>query len=212
MAENCPSALFIADSIGLDFLNTRRLRRGQEVEVLADGDSLISWLVQSELLEPKAAERLRRSGSDPERNYIASQARELREWFRRFVDEHMGQVLPAASAVNLAPLNRLLLDDDTRSQVVAKDQSGGGGFWRVSIREWSTLSSLLLPIGDALADVVCHVDFTRIKQCEARNCMLVFADTSRGQGRRWCCMSTCGNRAKQAARRKRSKTLSELMD
>jgi predicted RNA-binding Zn ribbon-like protein len=33
----------------------------------------------------------------------------------------------------------------------------------------------------------------------------MFADHTRGRGRRWCSMAICGNRAKQAAYRSRAK-------
>jgi predicted RNA-binding Zn ribbon-like protein len=33
---------------------------------------------------------------------------------------------------------------------------------------------------------------------------LLFVDTTKGRMRRWCSMAVCGNRAKQAAHRKRS--------
>jgi predicted RNA-binding Zn ribbon-like protein len=34
--------------------------------------------------------------------------------------------------------------------------------------------------------------------------MLLFIDRTRGAARRWCSMAVCGNRAKQAAYRKRA--------
>jgi predicted RNA-binding Zn ribbon-like protein len=36
----------------------------------------------------------------------------------------------------------------------------------------------------------------RIRRCEATNCGLTFADTSRSGRRRWCSMERCGNRTK----------------
>jgi hypothetical protein len=46
----------------------------------------------------------------------------------------------------------------------------------------------------------------RIRICANDTCRWVFYDTSRTARRRWCDMSTCGNRAKQARHRARAKT------
>ena len=45
----------------------------------------------------------------------------------------------------------------------------------------------------------------RIKICDNDRCRWVFYDTSRTGRRRWCDMATCGNRAKAARHRARSK-------
>ena len=67
------------------------------------------------------------------------------------------------------------------------------------------LPALLLPVARSLADLVCTEDFTHVKACEGPECTLLFVDRTRGRGRRWCSMAVCGNRAKQAAHRKRSR-------
>jgi predicted RNA-binding Zn ribbon-like protein len=63
----------------------------------------------------------------------------------------------------------------------------------------------LLPVGEALARLVCDEDFSHVKACEGRACTLLFADHTRGHARRWCSMALCGNRAKQVAHRDRLK-------
>ncbi|MBA2700601.1 MAG: CGNR zinc finger domain-containing protein, partial [Chloroflexi bacterium] len=45
----------------------------------------------------------------------------------------------------------------------------------------------------------------RIRICDNDRCRWVFYDTSRTGRRRWCDMATCGNRAKAARHRARSK-------
>jgi len=49
----------------------------------------------------------------------------------------------------------------------------------------------------------------RLKRCEGSRCALLFVDTSRSGHRRWCSMERCGNRAKVAAHRRRTKESSE---
>jgi predicted RNA-binding Zn ribbon-like protein len=46
---------------------------------------------------------------------------------------------------------------------------------------------------------------TRIRECASPECALLFVDTSRPGGRRWCSMEACGNRAKTATYRARHK-------
>jgi hypothetical protein len=79
------------------------------------------------------------------------------------------------------------------------------------MRRWRSPESLLLPIGEALAQFVCEEDFANVKACEGHSCTLMFADHTRRRARRWCSMAICGNRAKQAAhlnrRRKKHRQL-----
>jgi predicted RNA-binding Zn ribbon-like protein len=61
--------------------------------------------------------------------------------------------------------------------------------------------------GEAMAKFACEEDFANVKACEGHSCTLIFADHTRRRARRWCSMAICGNRAKQAAHRKRLKTM-----
>ncbi|WP_187776449.1 CGNR zinc finger domain-containing protein [Antrihabitans cavernicola] len=45
----------------------------------------------------------------------------------------------------------------------------------------------------------------RLKRCAADDCAILFVDTSRPGGRRWCAMSRCGNRDKVRNRRRLEK-------
>jgi predicted RNA-binding Zn ribbon-like protein len=44
----------------------------------------------------------------------------------------------------------------------------------------------------------------RLRECAAPDCALLFVDTSRPAGRRWCSMELCGSRSKARAYRSRS--------
>jgi predicted RNA-binding Zn ribbon-like protein len=74
------------------------------------------------------------------------------------------------------------------------------------MRRWETPDTLLLPLARAMADLVCEEDFSRVKACEGTACTLFFIDRTRAQARRWCTMAVCGNRAKQAAHRRREQS------
>jgi predicted RNA-binding Zn ribbon-like protein len=44
---------------------------------------------------------------------------------------------------------------------------------------------------------------TRVRECAAEDCALLFVDASRPGRRRWCSMEGCGNRAKTTSYRRR---------
>jgi len=67
-------------------------------------------------------------------------------------------------------------------------------------------SETLLPIAQAMAELVCSEDFGNVRACEGSGCELLFLDRTRGRARRWCRMTACGNRAKQATRRSSQET------
>jgi len=46
---------------------------------------------------------------------------------------------------------------------------------------------------------------SRLRQCEAESCAVLFLDESRKGERRWCSMASCGNRAKVRSFRQRSR-------
>ena len=72
-----------------------------------------------------------------------------------------------------------------------------------------------IPIDDALARLTepFVTELTeghpeRIKICASDTCEWIFYDSSRTSRRRWCDMATCGNRAKAARHRARTRAIS----
>ena len=200
-----PPAIFIGDAPALDFLNSIATPADTPVEWIDNGDGLLGWLKQAELVPGDVLAHFRRRSLPGELDGVAAQARTLREWFRGFVRAHQGRPLEAKHLRELDPLKRLLERDELFSQIVARRDSAAAPFEYQRARRWRSPESLLLPIGDVLARFVCEEDFTQVKSCEGPTCTLLFADHTRGRGRRWCSMSVCGNRAKVAAHRSRSK-------
>jgi len=205
VADSRLRAMFIADALALDFLNSVATPVDELVDWIDDGGGLLEWLEQARLVPPAALERLRARAMPGELDSVAAQARSLREWFRAFVDAHKGRPLTADDLGELGPLNRLLERDEGFCQLVTREHDGHGAIEVRAMRRWRSPESLLLPIGEALAKFVCEEDFSNVKECEGPTCTLLFADHTRGRARRWCSMSVCGNRAKQAAHRARRK-------
>jgi predicted RNA-binding Zn ribbon-like protein len=211
MTEKRSGPIFIADATGLDFLNSLATPVDTQVEWIGTGEDLLSWLLQAGLVPREAIADLRRTAVPGEFDTVAAQARKLREWFRGFVKAHMGRPLKPRVLRELEPLNRVLMRDEEFGQVVARKRAGRAGddespssglAWRAQ-RRWRSPDALLFPIAKAMARLVCEEDFQQVKACEGHRCTLMFVDRTRGRARRWCSMSVCGNRAKQAAHRGR---------
>ena len=199
-------AIFIADSLGLDFLNSIATPVDTPVDWIDDGDGLLRWLAQAQLVPPDVLDELKARAMPGELDKVADQARALREWFRGFVRKHMGQPLTSKALRELEPLNRLLERDEAFSRIVAHRHGDGDRLELQEMRRWRSPEALLLPIGEALGRFVCDENFSDVKACEGQSCTLMFADHTRGRARRWCNMAICGNRAKQAAHRNRLKS------
>jgi len=198
-------AIFIADSLGLDFLNSIATPVDTPIDWLNSGDGLLKWLAQAKLVPADVLDELKARAMPGELDKVADQARALREWFRGFARKHMGRPLTTRALQELGPLNRLLERDEAFSQI-SRHHDGDGGHLQLRVmRRWRSPESLLLPIGEALAKFVCEENFANVKACEGHACTLVFADRTRRRARRWCSMAICGNRAKQAAHRSRLK-------
>lgn len=210
MTVTRPPPIFIADNVGLDFLNTIAVPVDIKVEWLTSGEDFLAWLRQAGLVPANVLDALRSRAVPGELDAVAAQARALRDWFKLFVYKHMGRRLPPNAWRQLEHLNQLLRRDDEFGQIVARDRRGqeseatSGLAWRPQ-RRWHSPESLLLPLARSLADLVCTEDFTDVKACEGPSCTLLFIDRTRGRARRWCSMAICGNRAKQAAHRKRAR-------
>ena len=204
--SNRPPAMFVADSLGLDFLNSIATPVDVPVDSIDGGDGLVDWLGQAKLVTAEELEALASRARPGELDAVADQARALREWFRTFVRKHAGRPLGAEALGELGPLNSLLARDEVFSQIEPAPDDAEHGLALRTTRRWRSPEALLLPVGEAMARFVCEEDFSNVKACEGHNCTMMFTDHTRRRARRWCSMAICGNRAKQAARRSRLKS------
>jgi predicted RNA-binding Zn ribbon-like protein len=207
MIASHPAPIFVADSPGLDFLNSIATPVDTPVDWLVSGEGLLAWLDSARLVPTDVLAGFRTNTLPGELEAVAAQARALREWFREFVFAHKGKPLRPAALSQLAPLNRILEREEQYLQIVKRerdDESGiNSGLALRSVRRWRSPETLLLPVATVLSELVCQEDFSHVKACEGPICTLLFLDRTHGRARRWCSMASCGNRAKQAAHRKR---------
>jgi predicted RNA-binding Zn ribbon-like protein len=204
MSQRLP-AILIADSIGLDFLNSIATPVDTPIDWIASGDGFLNWLAQANLVPHDVLDAVKRAAKPGELDKVAEQARDLREWFRGFVRKHMGRRLAPGALRELELLNRLLERDEIFRQIVHVHGKDHDHLELRTMRRWRSPQSLLLPICEALAKFICEESFADVKACEGASCTLVFVDHTRRKARRWCSMAICGNRAKQAAHRGRLK-------
>ncbi|MFK0161284.1 CGNR zinc finger domain-containing protein [Rhizobium sp. NPDC090279] len=203
--DNHSPAIFVGDTLGLDFLNSVATPVDVPIDWIDDGEGLLRWLEQAGLVSREILATMREQALPGELDKVADQARSLREWFRSFVLARKGSPLTTDAVNELEPLNRLLERDEGFGRIVAAQSDKDEGLGFQSMRKWRSPESLLLPIGEALGHFVCAEDFSDVKACEGHACTLLFVDHTRGHRRRWCSMAMCGNRAKQAAHRHRLK-------
>jgi predicted RNA-binding Zn ribbon-like protein len=199
MANTPLPPLFLADHPALDFLNSIASPQGEPIDWLDDGEKLLNWLVQSGLLATEIAQKFTHADGLDE---VASVARELREWWRSFITSHFNRPLIAEDLKGLQRLNALLAQDCTYDRI---ETISTGGFVRTQHRRWKTPEQLLQVFALVIADCLCQVDFSLVRKCENPDCTLIFHDTTKSHRRRWCSMAVCGNRAKAAAHRARTK-------
>jgi hypothetical protein len=135
-----PPAIFVADSLGLDFLNSIATPVDAPVDWLDSGDGVLRWLAQAELVPADALDELKVRAKPGELDKVADQARALREWFRRFVHKHMGRPLPPKALQELGPLNKLLQGDETFTQISSHHERDGDHFELRAMRRWRSLN------------------------------------------------------------------------
>lgn len=190
-----PEPFFIADHVALDFLNSVASPQGKPIDWLDDGPSYLDWLRRGFDVNRDAAFAAAKLDG------VAVRARALREWFRGFVEKHAGSPLQPSHARAVRPLNDVLARDHAHQEVIA------GKVDEVLVlrtrRDWREAGDLLQPVAHAIAELLCHGDFTHVRRCEGEGCTLWFLDVSKSHKRRWCSMSACGNRAKVAQHRAR---------
>ena len=204
-----PAPFFLADDPALDFLDSVAAPRGSEIEWIGNGGDFLDWLAQAGMVPPEVLERFREQVAPEHLDGIAVQARKLREWFRGFVVKHAGQSLQTSTLRELSPINGILAADTAYAQIdaggIGNPEVGSIFGWRHH-RRWSAPETLLLPLAEAMGDLICHADFSRVKNCEGPSCTMWFHDVTKNHTRRWCDMNVCGNRAKAALHRAKRRT------
>jgi predicted RNA-binding Zn ribbon-like protein len=159
----------------LEFANTRYWR-GQDTptETLNTPADLAAWAKAPRLPSQKEFEK----------------ALDLRETIHRLFDAVAQGKAPAPrdfdalnAALAAAPARTVL----TRGREVYD--------WELDMRTGTALA-LLAPVLWSAGDLLASGKLAKVRRCANPECLYLFFDESRAGKRRWCTMSSCGNRAK----------------
>lgn len=192
--------IFIGNNRCLDFVNTELIRGGQLTDLLKDFDDLVRWSREAEVLSaPQARRILDTWGGTREGKRTLEAAREFRAALKKMVERIVAGKQAAQAAV--AKINDFLQHRHGYDELVRTQ----GGFEKRFHSDFAEAIQLLAPVAEAAGDLLCFADASLIKKCESGSCVLYFYDTTRNHARRWCSMSTCGNRMKVAAHYQRSR-------
>lgn len=187
----------------LDFINTLEYcstRTHEEFggahEGLRTPADASTWLVQRDLVHGEAIP----AASD----WTAlARVRAVRAAFRELIDAAAEDRAPTIDAIEV--VNGLLAS----RQVPALEVTADGV--RLSHRHLAApLDEALAGLAEPLVEKMASSAIDRFRVCANDQCRYAFYDESRAGRRRWCDMSSCGNRAKAARHRARTKTEDEV--
>jgi len=190
-SENPPFELS-GGALCLDFANTWGDRARPDADRLLDYGELLRFALDAGLLRAPEASALaaraaRRSGEADE---ALRRARDLRDAIARLFAAHARDREPGP-----ADLDRLN-DELARGLSRLRVAPGADGY----VWSWAdapeALDRFLPPIARSAAELLTSRELARVRECDGVDCTWLFLDASRSRSRRWCSMSSCGNRAK----------------
>lgn len=201
MARTPPFEL-TGGTLCLDFVNTLGDRPRRLEERLQRYEDLIAWLRQTGAVSRQMAAQLRRRArAHPgQARKSLGRALSLRESLYGLLSTVARGGTPGGAELN--ELNEALAEALARLRIA----SGPGGphwEWRRAEHE---LDLPLWPVTRSAADLLTSPERLQVRECAGDACSWLFVDRSRTRRRRWCSMSTCGNRDK--ARRHYARTRS----
>jgi len=178
----------------LDFANTLDGRASEPRERLKTYADLVSWGRQAGTVSPSAARCLLEEASRHPRRAAAvlERARELREAIYRIWVAEAHQEQPPVEDVEL--LNSVLARALGHQRL---DRQGHR--YALNWRDDDALESILWRVVKSAVDLLTSEEAKLVRQCEAfatSDCAWLFIDETRNRSRRWCSMTSCGNRAK----------------
>jgi predicted RNA-binding Zn ribbon-like protein len=184
--------------VALDFVNTLELcdtrshaEYGRTHDAIDSPSAAVTWLVARDLLHVGALQAADGAG-------ILDRAREVRAAFRELFDAAAESRPPASYALEI--VNGLLASREVPAL------EADGDTIRLSHRHVADpLDEAFARLADPIVDTIAEQRTDRFRVCANDRCRYVFFDESRAGRRRWCDMSSCGNRAKAARHRARAK-------
>lgn len=176
----------------LDFANTWSNRERPETDRLCDYGDLLAFALEAEAMSAadvrELARRARREVE--EREAAFARGLELRDVIHGLF--HRAAAGDEPRAADLERLNGFLRDALCCLEVRRRDE---GYAWSWAGRDGS-LEAPLWRLAHSAAELLTGGELDRVRVCASATCNWLFLDRSRNRSRRWCDMTTCGNRAK----------------
>jgi predicted RNA-binding Zn ribbon-like protein len=186
-------------SDGLDFVNTLSYNKSEPHEHLTDAQTAVSWLQHHALLHQEMADAILADAATPEgEERLLTRVRRVRDALRELLDAAVERRPPQASA--LKEVNRAL-----RATYVIELVPAADGVSLDHKHEGDPISGAMARLSEAVTRELTGENSKRLRVCANDECRWVFNDHSPAGRRKWCDMSSCGNRAKAARHRERQK-------
>ena len=184
---------------GLDFVNTLSYDKDVVHEGLRDAPTAVTWLQRHALLHQEMADAILADASDAEgEERLLTRVRRVRAALRELLDAAVERRPPQGSA--LKEVNRAL-----RAPYVIELVPSADGVSLDHRHEGDPISGAMARLSEAVTRELTGENSRRLRVCANEDCRWVFNDHSPAGRRKWCDMSSCGNRAKAARHREREK-------
>jgi predicted RNA-binding Zn ribbon-like protein len=184
---------------GLDFVNTLSYDKDVTNERLTDAPTAVSGLQSHALLHQEMADAILAEASDPEgEERLLTRVRRVRAALRELLDAAVEKRPPSAGA--LKEVNRAL-----RAPYVIELVPAADGVSLDHRHDGDPISGAMARLSEAVTRELTGDNSRRLRVCANDDCRWVFNDHSPAGRRKWCDMSSCGNRAKAARHRERQK-------
>jgi len=182
----------------LDFVNTLEFDKGLPDEHLTDVPTAVVWLQEHALLHREMVGPLLERYQGEDEDTLLQRVRRIRGALRELLDATVEERPPEGTA--LREVNRAL-----RAQYLIELVPASDGVSLDHRHEGDPISGAMARLAEAVARELTQGDSKRMRICANEECRWVFRDFSPAGRRKWCDMSTCGNRTKAARHRERQK-------
>ncbi|MET8117896.1 CGNR zinc finger domain-containing protein [Micromonospora sp. NPDC005291] len=187
------AAPLIGEPLALDLVNTRQA----DTDLLTTPAALRAWLELQATRFPSARELAEAALTDAD----LAAVRELREHTASALDHVRYGTRPSTG--DLAVINRAQRAAPAIDELVWNGQV----VTAVRIRTGPAGARLAGWLAEAAADLLADPGVTKIRQCEADDCVLLFLPAH--TRRRWCSAARCGNRVRVARHYQRHRSSGE---
>jgi predicted RNA-binding Zn ribbon-like protein len=191
IVDGAPGGSAHAHSVGIeacmDLINTEELTDGIPEDHLVTADDAIDYFTTRGLAhEPTLRAQVEREGHEAWLTRIRATRASLREIWDAEVEERF----PDQDALDTV---NAVLREAPRIELIRSETCCGVGHRHSSE---DPTGEALARVAQPLVEAIAGHSTDRFRICANDGCRWVFEDTSRGGRRRWCDMTTCGNRAK----------------